>query len=181
VRARVPLATTIAAFAAILACGQPAIPADSAAVDHLCTSACTRRAQCLAGEPPLETCRADCAAHRGRWAQFGGDERNYWRSDYVAAVVHCTDKVACDVIDDGARYRGECLGDTEVQPNDVARDFCERLDRKLHECGGRPSPRCLDRFGMMSDAALKGLIRCIDQECRESARCWSAFLSSNQN
>jgi hypothetical protein len=166
---------------AVLSCGAPGVPSDPTAVDRLCTSACARRSQCLAGEPSMDTCRADCSAHRGRWAQFGGGERKYWRDDYVAAVVQCTNSAGCEVIDDDTRYRGQCWADTEVAPSALAHDFCERLDREVHECGGLRNPRCLDRFGAMSDAALKGLTRCIDQDCREAVRCWSAFLASAQD
>ncbi len=167
------------AASAVLSCGESRIPSDPAAVDRLCTSACVRRSQCIAGEPPLDSCRAECAAHRGRWAQFGGDERQYWRDDYVTAIVHCTESAGCEVINDDTQYRGRCWADTEVEPSELARDFCQRLDGKVRECGGQRNPQCLDRFGAMSDAALKGLNRCMDQDCKEAPRCWSGFLSQH--
>ena len=162
---------------AAFACGGSQFPSDPTAVDRLCTAVCNRRAHCLAGEPPLDSCREACAAHKGKWAQLGGEERKYWRQDYVAAVVHCTETMDCGFIDNSTRYLGECWADTQPAPTERANDFCEQLSRKVGECGGTRDPQCAQRFGVMSDPALDALISCIDSDCKVATRCWSEALS----
>jgi hypothetical protein len=174
--ARVLVATAIGG-AAVLACGGPRFPSDPTAVDRICTAACNRRATCVAGEPPPDQCRESCAAHRGRWAQLGGEERKYWRQDYVAAIVHCTDTIGCAFIDDRTRYFAQCYNDTQPDPTERATEFCERLSTKVGECGGTRDPQCVRRFGAMSDPALDALISCIDSDCKVATRCWSDALS----
>lgn len=131
-----------------------------------CANSCKRLHNCLSSVDEAQ-CRSSCEEElKG----FGDN----LRSDYVASIDSCIQKLSCDQLAVNT-FSQSCRNEAQARlaASQQAIKLCEQVSASIKTCTGLSvgTAGCIESIKMFADGPLRSALTCLDLPCDQRADC----------